>query len=150
MLQDTNLQRRLLHDSLLHPHSPSWGACRRRRGHTSWWRGARHSNGNSCRSCWICSHFFELGPGWRSGRTTTGYCQRATIPMFGDSTRQQTHTWKTRLLALSACVPPDDPAGPKAEFRTTPRLVRGSCPSLPSLSFLLCQGAPVLRGLTAV
>jgi hypothetical protein len=55
--------------------------------------------------------------------------------MFGDSTSQQTHTWKTRLLALSACVSPDDPVGPEAEFRSTPRPVRGSCPSSPPPQF---------------
>jgi hypothetical protein len=55
--------------------------------------------------------------------------------MFGDSTSEQTHTWKTRLLALSACVSPNDPTGPKAAFRSTPRLVRGSYPSLPPPQF---------------
>jgi hypothetical protein len=45
--------------------------------------------------------------------------------------RQQIHTWRTPLLALSVCAQPDDPAGPKAEFRSTPRRVRGSCPFSP-------------------
>jgi hypothetical protein len=53
----------------------------------------------------------------------------------GDSTRQQTHNWKTRLLARSSCVSPNDPAEPEAEFRSTPRLVRGSCPSSPPPQF---------------
>jgi hypothetical protein len=36
---------------------------------------------------------------------------------------------------LSICAQPDDPAGPKAEFRPTPRMVRGSCSFSPSLQF---------------
>jgi hypothetical protein len=44
---------------------------------------------------------------------------------------QQVHTWKIRLLVLSACASPGDPAGPEAEFWSTPWLVRGSCPSSP-------------------
>jgi hypothetical protein len=47
------------------------------------------------------------------------------------TTRQEIHTWRTRLLALSVCAQPDDPAEPKAEFQSTPRMVRESCPFSP-------------------
>jgi hypothetical protein len=47
------------------------------------------------------------------------------------TTMQEIHTWRTPLLVLSVCAQPDDPAGPKAEFQSTPRRVRGSCPFLP-------------------
>jgi hypothetical protein len=47
------------------------------------------------------------------------------------TTRQEIHTWRTPLLVLSVCAQPDDPAGLKAEFRSTPRMVQGSCPFSP-------------------
>jgi hypothetical protein len=47
------------------------------------------------------------------------------------TTRQEIHTWRTPLLVLSVCAQPDDPAGSKAEFWSTPRMVRGSCPFSP-------------------
>jgi hypothetical protein len=50
--------------------------------------------------------------GEAEGLQTGELSQCATIPIFGDSTRQQTHTWRTQLLVLSACAQPDDPAGP--------------------------------------
>jgi hypothetical protein len=43
------------------------------------------------------------------------------------TTRQHIHTWRTRLLALFVCAQSGDPAGPKAEYRSTPRTVWGSC-----------------------
>jgi hypothetical protein len=87
MQQDVHLQRRPLHDSLLYPHGlwcPSHGTCCQLRGDTSWWRGARHGNGNrSCRrSCWIRSHLLVPGLGWRSEWTANGKCQHATILMY--------------------------------------------------------------------
>jgi hypothetical protein len=42
------------------------------------------------------------------------------------TTRQHLRTWRTRLLALFTCAQPGDPAGPQAEYRPTPRMVRGS------------------------
>jgi hypothetical protein len=59
--------------------------------------------------------------------TSSIWCQHATTPVFDNSTRQQICTWRIRLHALSVCAQPDDPAGPKAEFWSTPRMVRGSC-----------------------
>jgi hypothetical protein len=53
--------------------------------------------------------------------------------MFSNSTKQHTNTWKIRLLPPSACAPPDDPAVPKEELRSTPRLARRSCPFSPLL-----------------
>jgi hypothetical protein len=56
------------------------------------------------------------------------------------TTRWRIHTWRTRLLVLSVCALPDDPTGPRAELRSTPRMVRGSCPPFsppPRLSFPL-------------
>jgi hypothetical protein len=47
------------------------------------------------------------------------------------TTRQEIHTWRTPLLVLSVCAQLDNLAGPKAEFRSTPRMVRVSCPFLP-------------------
>jgi hypothetical protein len=43
------------------------------------------------------------------------------------TTRQHIQTWRTRLLVLFVCAQPGDPAGPKVEYRSTPRMVRGSC-----------------------
>jgi hypothetical protein len=101
-------------------------------GLTSWWRGPRHGNGNGHDGRWNCSHLFRLGPGCRGGGTTNGHYQHVTISMFSNSTKQQTNTWKIRLLPPSACAPPDDPAVPKAELRSTPRLAWRSC-SFPPL-----------------
>jgi hypothetical protein len=47
------------------------------------------------------------------------------------TTRQHIHTWRTRLLALFIYAQPGDPAGPKAEYQSTPRMVRVSCLFLP-------------------
>jgi hypothetical protein len=43
------------------------------------------------------------------------------------TSRQHIRTRRTQLLALCVCAQPGDPAGPKAEYRPTPRMVRGSC-----------------------
>jgi hypothetical protein len=42
-----------------------------------------------------------------------------------------------RLHALYVCALPDDPKGPMAKLRSTPRIVRGSCSFSPSLHFSL-------------
>jgi hypothetical protein len=71
------------------------------------------------------------------------------------TTSQHIHTWCTRLLALCICAQPGDPAGLKAEYRSTPWMVRASClylpqPQLPSPpgGFLLlwtrCRAEPRL------
>jgi hypothetical protein len=69
-----------------------------------------------------------------------GHCQRITILMFSNSPKQQINTWKIRLLQLSASAPTDDPAVPKVELRSTPRLARRSCPFLPLLRLLSPPG----------
>jgi hypothetical protein len=51
-----------------------------------------------------------------------GHCQRTTISMFSNSPKHQINTGKIRLLQLSASAPTDDPAVPKVELRSTPRL----------------------------
>jgi hypothetical protein len=73
---------------------------------------------------------------WRSGSGgEAGGLQKdnVSVQQYRYMTRQEIHTRRTRLLALSICAQPDDPAGPKAEFRSTPRMVRGSCPFSPPL-----------------
>jgi hypothetical protein len=107
---------------------------------TSWWRGPRHGNGNCHGGRWDCSHLFELGPGCRGGRTTSGHCQHVTKSMFSNSTKQQTITWKIQFPAPFACALPDDPAAPEAELQPTPRLARRSCPFSPPLRFLSLPG----------
>jgi hypothetical protein len=66
-------------------------------------------------------------------------------PCLATQQGSKTHTWKTRLLVLSACAPPDVPAGPKSKLRSTPRLVRGSYPSSPPPRFLSPPGGFRLR-----
>jgi hypothetical protein len=71
------------------------------------------------------------------------------------TTRQHIYTWWTRLLAPYICAQPGDPAGLKAEYRSTPWMVRGSClysppPRLPSppggfrLPWTRCRAEPRL------
>jgi hypothetical protein len=47
------------------------------------------------------------------------------------TTKQEIHTWRSQLLVLFVCAQPDDLTGLTAEFRPTPRMVRGSCPFSP-------------------
>jgi hypothetical protein len=71
---------------------------------------------------------------WRSGSGEAGGLQKDNVSLQQYrymTTRQEIHTRRTPLLVLSVCAQPDDPAGPKAEFRSTPRMVRGSCPFSP-------------------
>jgi hypothetical protein len=72
---------------------------------------------------------------WRSGSAgEAGGLQKDNVnvqPYRYMTTRRKIHTWRTRLLALSVCAQPDDPVKPKAEFRSTPRMVRGSHPFSP-------------------
>jgi hypothetical protein len=86
-------------------------------------------------------HLLALGVGRRSRRTIKRQCQHATIPIFDNSPGQQLHSCGARLRVHSVCVQPDVPAGPKAEFRSTPRMVRGSCSFSPSLQFPFPPGA---------
>jgi hypothetical protein len=69
-----------------------------------------------------------------------GHCQRITILMFGNSPKHQINTCKIRLLQLFASAPTDDPAVPKVELRSTPRLARRSCPFSPLLRLLSPPG----------
>jgi hypothetical protein len=68
------------------------------------------------------------------------HCQRITILMFSNSPTHQINTWKIRLLQLSTSAPTDDPAVPKVELRSTPRLARRSCPFSPLLRLLSPPG----------
>jgi hypothetical protein len=61
------------------------------------------------------------------------------------TTSKHIHTWWTRLLALCVCAQPSDPAGPQAECRPTPRMVRGSCLYSPSPRLLSPPGGFRLR-----
>jgi hypothetical protein len=74
-----------------------------------------------------------LGPGGRGGRTASGYCQHVTISTFSNTTKQQASTRKIRFPAPLACALPVDPAAPRAELRSTPWLVQGSCSVSPLL-----------------
>jgi hypothetical protein len=72
---------------------------------------------------------------WRSGSTgEVGGLQKDNVSVQQYrymTTRQKIHTGRTRLLALSICAQHDNPAEPKAEFWSTPRMVQGSCPFSP-------------------
>jgi hypothetical protein len=61
------------------------------------------------------------------------------------TTRQHVCTWRTRPLVLFICAQPDDPTGPQAECRPTPRMVRGSCLYSPSPRLLSPPGGFRLR-----
>jgi hypothetical protein len=69
-----------------------------------------------------------------------GHYQRIIILMFSNSPKHQINTWKIRLLQLSTSAPTDDPAVPKVELRSTPRLARRSCPFSPLLRLLSPPG----------
>jgi hypothetical protein len=111
MQQSANLRCQLLHDRLLHPHSPPRGTRCQRRGHTSLWRGACHGNGNRRRGRWVCFHFWMPGLGRRSWKTAKGNVSMQQHWCM--ITRQHLHTWRTQFLALFACAQPGDPAGPQ-------------------------------------
>jgi hypothetical protein len=68
---------------------------------------------------------------WRPSRGgEAGGLQMGNVSMqqyWCMTTRQHVHTWRTRFLALFTCAQPGDPAGPQAQYRPTPRMVRGSC-----------------------
>jgi hypothetical protein len=70
--------------------------------------------------------FWRLGSGGEAEGLQIRHCKHATTLLFDNSTGQD---------VLYVCVLPDDPEGPMAKLRSTPRMVRGSCSSLPSLRF---------------
>jgi hypothetical protein len=75
--------------------------------------------------------FRRLGSGGEAERLQNRQCKHATTLLFDNSTGQQLHTWGVRLHALCVCALSDDPEGPLATLRPTPRMIRGSCSSLP-------------------
>jgi hypothetical protein len=79
--------------------------------------------------------FWRFGLGGEAEGLQNRQCQHATTLLFDNSIGQQLHTWGVRLHALYVCALPDDPEGPMAKLRPTPRMVRGSCSFSPSLQF---------------
>jgi hypothetical protein len=61
---------------------------------------------------------------------------------FGNSSKQQTSTWKIRLLAPFACALLDDLAAPEVGLRLTPRLAWRSYPFLPPFQLPPPPGGP--------
>jgi hypothetical protein len=92
--------------------------------------------------------FWRLGSGGEAEGLQNRQCKHATTLLFDNSTGQQLHTWGVRLHALYVCALPDDPEGPLAKLRPTPRMIRGSCSSLLSLRFPFPPGAPAFGRLT--
>jgi hypothetical protein len=85
--------------------------------------------------------FWLLGSAGEAEGLPNRQCQHATTSICDKFTRQQQlHTWGVRLHALYVCALPDDPEGPLVRLRPTPRMIRGSCPSSPSLRFPFPSG----------
>jgi hypothetical protein len=74
--------------------------------------------------------FWRLGSGGEAEGLQNRKCKHATTLLFDNSTGQQLHTWGVRLYALCVCALSDDPEGPLAMLRPTPRMIRGSYSSL--------------------
>jgi hypothetical protein len=96
---------------------------------------AASSAGTSLPANSVSTTFWRLGSEGEAEGLQQRQCQHATIPIFDNSPRQQLHTWGVRLHAHSVCAQPDDPEGPMAKLRSTPRMVWGSCSFSPSLRF---------------
>jgi hypothetical protein len=96
---------------------------------------AASSAGTSFPANPVSTTSWRLGLGEEVDGLQKRQCWHGIIPIFENSTGQQFHTWRIRLHALSVHALSDDPAGPKAEFWSTPRMVWGSCSSSPSLRF---------------
>jgi hypothetical protein len=89
--------------------------------------------------------FWQLGLGGEAEGLQNGQCKHSATPIFGNSTGQQLHTWGFRLHALYICALSDDPEGPMARLRPTPRMIRGSCSSSPSLRLPFPPGGSYFR-----
>jgi hypothetical protein len=74
--------------------------------------------------------FWRLGSGREAEGLQNRQCKHATTLLFDNSTGQQLHTWGVRLHVLCVCALSDNPEGPLATLRSTPRMIRGSCSSL--------------------
>jgi hypothetical protein len=97
----------------------------------------------------VLINFWRLGSGGEVEGLQNRQCKHATTPIFDNSTGQQLHTWGVRLHALYVCALPDDPKGPMARLRLTPRIIWGSSSSSPSLWYPFRQGAPAFGCLAA-
>jgi hypothetical protein len=89
--------------------------------------------------------FWRLGPLGEAGGLQNRQCKHSTTPIFDNSTEQALHTWGVRLRALYVCALLDDPEGPMARLRPTPRMIRGSCSSSPSLRLPFPPGGSRFR-----
>jgi hypothetical protein len=89
--------------------------------------------------------FWRLGSGGETKELQNRQCQHATTLIFDKFTGQQFHTWGVRLQAPYVCALPDDPEGPLVRLRPTPRMIQGSCSSLPSLRFPFPPGGSRFR-----
>jgi hypothetical protein len=107
--------------------------------------GPRHGNGHYSDGGWACFHLLGFGPGRRSRKTTSGYCQYSMLLTLCNSSKQQLSTWMTRLLAPYVCALVDGPFAPVVKRRSTPRSGRRSCPGAVQLRLLLPPASPCLR-----
>jgi hypothetical protein len=89
--------------------------------------------------------FWRLGSGGEAEGLQNRQCKHSTTPIFDNSTEQPLHTWGVRLHALYVCALLDDPEGPMARSQPTPRMIRGSCSSLPSLRLPFPPGGSRFR-----
>jgi hypothetical protein len=90
---------------------------------------------------------WRLGSGGEAEGLQNRQCQHATTSIFDNFTGQQLHTWGVRLHALYVCALPDDPKGPMAKLRLSPRMIWVSCSSSPSLQPLSPPGGSRSRSL---
>jgi hypothetical protein len=86
-------------------------------------------------------NFWRLGSGGEAEGLQNRQCKHSTTSIFGNSTGQQLHTWGVRLHALYVCALLDDPEGPMARLRPTPRMIWGV------ILLRLPFGYPSARGL---
>jgi hypothetical protein len=108
-------------------------------------RGPRHGNSHRSGGGRACFHPFELGHGWQSRETTSGYCQYAASLILSNSPKQQLSTWRTRLLVPCICALVGGPSAPVVGRWPTPHSGRRSCPSAVLLRLLRSPASPRIQ-----
>jgi hypothetical protein len=84
--------------------------------------------------------FWRLGSEGDAGGLQNRQCKHSTTPIFYNSTEQPLHDWGFDYVRLL-----DDPEGPMTRLRLTPRMIRGSCSSSPSLRLPFPSGGSRFR-----